>query len=83
MPDFTGDFDQFGLDLKGNRLFLAHSLLFSILTRKRVTALPCIGVHKRGVVPFLAGTLRTNTPTILSKTDSLGLECLRFNATSW
>jgi YVTN family beta-propeller protein len=23
MPDFTGDFDHFGLDLKGNRLFLA------------------------------------------------------------
>src|SRR3981189_819154 len=23
MPGFTGDFDHFGLDLKGNRLFLA------------------------------------------------------------
>jgi hypothetical protein len=23
MPGFTGDFDHFGLDLRGNRLFLA------------------------------------------------------------
>ncbi|HEX4643942.1 MAG TPA: hypothetical protein VH161_10755, partial [Candidatus Acidoferrales bacterium] len=23
MPGFTGDFDHFGIDLKGNRLFLA------------------------------------------------------------
>jgi len=23
MPGYTGDFDHFGLDLKGNRLFLA------------------------------------------------------------
>jgi len=26
MPGFTGDFDHFGLDLKGNRLFLAAEI---------------------------------------------------------
>ena len=41
MPGFTGDFDHFGLDLKGNRLFLASEdqktvEVFDLLTGERV-----------------------------------------------
>src|SRR5712672_681704 len=40
MPGFTGDFDHFGLDLKGNRLFLAAEdqrtvEAFNLKTRER------------------------------------------------
>jgi DNA-binding beta-propeller fold protein YncE len=44
MPDFTGDFDHFGVDLKGKRLFLAaeeHQSVevFELQTGKRITSI--------------------------------------------
>jgi len=48
MPDFTGDFDHFGLDLKGNRLFLAaedHKTVevFDLRTGARVHSIEGFG----------------------------------------
>jgi len=48
MPDFTGDFDHFGLDLKGNRLFLAaedHKTVevFDLWTGARVHSIEGFG----------------------------------------
>ena len=48
MPGFTGDFDHFGLDLKGNRLFLAaeeHKTVevFDLRTGERIHSIPGFG----------------------------------------
>src|SRR5437762_9761095 len=48
MPGFTGDFDHFGLDLKGNRLFLAaeeHKTVevFDLRSGERVHSIPGFG----------------------------------------
>ncbi len=48
MPGFTGDFDHFGLDLKGNRLFLAaeeHKTVevFDLRTGKRIHSIEGFG----------------------------------------
>ncbi len=48
MPGFTGDFDHFGLDRKGNRLFLAaeeHKTVevFDLLTGKRIHSIEGFG----------------------------------------
>ena len=48
MPGFTGDFDHFGLDLKGNRLFLAaeeHKTVevFDLQTGERIHSIPGFG----------------------------------------
>jgi len=48
MPGFIGDFDHFGLDLKGNRLFLAaeeHKTVevFDLLTGKRIHSIEGFG----------------------------------------
>jgi len=48
MPGFTGDFDHFGLDLKGNRLFLASEEqktveVFDLQTGKRIHSIKGFG----------------------------------------
>jgi DNA-binding beta-propeller fold protein YncE len=48
MPGFTGDFDHFGLDLKGNRLFLAAEdqktiEVFDLRTGKRIHSIEGFG----------------------------------------
>ncbi len=48
MPGFTGDFDHFGLDLKGNRLFLAAEVhktveVFDLRTGERVHSIEGFG----------------------------------------
>jgi len=48
MPGFTGDFDHFGLDVKGNRLFLAaeeHKSVevFDLRTGERVQSIDGFG----------------------------------------
>jgi hypothetical protein len=48
MPGFTGDFDHFGLDLKGNRLFLASENqktveVFDLRTGERIHSIPGFG----------------------------------------
>jgi len=48
MPGFTGDFDHFGLDLKGNRLFLASEdqktvEVFDLRTGKRIHSIKGFG----------------------------------------
>src|SRR5712671_6900050 len=48
MPGFTGDFDHFGLDLKGNRLFLAAEVhktveVFDLRTGERVRSIEGFG----------------------------------------
>ena len=48
MPGFMGDFDHFGLDLKGNRLFLASEEqktveVFDLRTGKRIHSVPGFG----------------------------------------
>ncbi len=48
MPDFTGDFDHFGVDLKGSRLFLAaedHKTVevFDLRTGKRIHSIEGFG----------------------------------------
>ena len=48
MPGFTGDFDHFGLDLKGNRLFLAAEdqktvEVFELRTGKRIHSIEGFG----------------------------------------
>ena len=48
MPGFTGDFDHFGLDLKGNRLFLASENqktveVFDLRTGKRIHSITGFG----------------------------------------
>src|SRR5712692_7535403 len=48
MPGFTGDFDHFGLDLKGNRLFLAaeeHKTVevFDLRTGERIHSIEGFG----------------------------------------
>jgi DNA-binding beta-propeller fold protein YncE len=48
MPGFTGDFDHFGLDLKGNRLFLASEdqktvELFDLRTGERIHSIKGFG----------------------------------------
>src|SRR5580765_5029620 len=48
MPGFTGDFDHFGLDLKGNRLFLAAEdkktvEVFDLRTGERIHSIPGFG----------------------------------------
>src|ERR1700730_1384174 len=48
MPEFTGDFDHFGLDLKGNRLFLATEdqkpvEVFNLRTGKRIHSIEGFG----------------------------------------
>jgi DNA-binding beta-propeller fold protein YncE len=48
MPGFTGDFDHFGSDLKGNRLFLAAELaktveIFDLKTGARTGSIPGFG----------------------------------------
>ena len=48
MPGFTGDFDHFGLDLKGNRLFLASEdqktvEVFDVRTGERTHSIPGFG----------------------------------------
>jgi hypothetical protein len=48
MPGFTGDFDHFGLDLKGNRLFLASEdqktvEVFDLRTGKRTHSITGFG----------------------------------------
>jgi hypothetical protein len=48
MPGFTGDFDHFGLDLKGNRLFLAAEIhktveVFDLLTGERTHSIEGFG----------------------------------------
>src|SRR5882762_10118139 len=48
MPNFSGDFDHFGLDLKGKRLFLAaeeHKSVevFDLLTGKRIHSIEGFG----------------------------------------
>ncbi|OLB85633.1 MAG: hypothetical protein AUI17_05450 [Acidobacteriales bacterium 13_2_20CM_2_55_5] len=48
MPGFTGDFDHFGLDLRGNRLFLAaeeHKTVevFDLRTGKRIHSVEGFG----------------------------------------
>src|SRR5258705_608627 len=48
MPGFTGDFDHFGLDLKGNRLFLASEdqktvEVFDLRTGERVHSIEGFG----------------------------------------
>jgi DNA-binding beta-propeller fold protein YncE len=48
MPGFTGDFDHFGLDLKGNRLFLASEVqktveVFDLRTGERLHSIPGFG----------------------------------------
>jgi len=48
MPGFTGDFDHFGLDLKGNRLFLATEdqktvEVFNLRTGKRIHSIEGFG----------------------------------------
>jgi DNA-binding beta-propeller fold protein YncE len=48
MPGFTGDFDHFGLDLKGNRLFLAAEdkktvEVFDLQTGKRIHSIEGFG----------------------------------------
>src|ERR1700733_9827937 len=48
MPGFTGDFDHFGLDLKGNRLFLASEdqktvEVFNLRTGERVHSIEGFG----------------------------------------
>jgi DNA-binding beta-propeller fold protein YncE len=48
MPGFTGDFDHFGLDLKGNRLFLASEIqktveVFDLRTGERIHSIKGFG----------------------------------------
>ncbi len=48
MPGFTGDFDHFGLDLKGNRLFLASEdqktvEVFDVRTGERIHSIKGFG----------------------------------------
>jgi len=48
MPGFTGDFDHFGLDLKGNRLFLASEVqktveVFDLRTGERIHSIKGFG----------------------------------------
>src|SRR4029077_4017418 len=48
MPGFTGDFDHFGLDLKGNRLFLAAEdqktvEVFDLRTGKHIRSIEGFG----------------------------------------
>src|SRR5258706_12429694 len=48
MPGFTGDFDHFGLDLKGNRLFLASEdqktvEVFDLQTGARMNSIKVLG----------------------------------------
>src|ERR1700686_4002666 len=48
MPGFTGDFDHFGLDLKGNRLFLASEdqktvEVFDLRSGKRIHSIAGFG----------------------------------------
>src|SRR6266404_5807173 len=48
MPDFTGDFDHFGVDLKGSRLFLAAEdqktvEVFDLRTGKRIHSIAGFG----------------------------------------
>src|SRR5882757_6299731 len=48
MPGFTGDFDHFGADLRGNRLFLAAELaktveIFDLKTGARTGSIPGFG----------------------------------------
>src|SRR5712671_4219151 len=48
MPDFTGDFDHFGVDLKGSRLFLAAEdqktvEVFNLRTGKRIHSIEGFG----------------------------------------
>lgn len=48
MPGFTGDFDHFGLDLRGNRLFLASENqktveVFDLRTGNRIQSIPGFG----------------------------------------
>src|SRR6202158_6296382 len=48
MPGFTGDFDHFGLDLKGNRLFLASEdpktvEVFDLQTEERIHSIKGFG----------------------------------------
>src|ERR1700731_3484875 len=48
MPSFTGDFDHFGLDTKGHRLFLASEdqktvEVFDLRTGQRIHSIPGFG----------------------------------------
>src|SRR5467141_1419784 len=48
MPGFTGDFDHFGVDLKGNRLFLASEVqktveVFDLRTGQRIHSIKGFG----------------------------------------
>jgi hypothetical protein len=48
MPGFTGDFDHFGLDVKGNRLFLASEdqktvEVFDLGTGERIQSIKGFG----------------------------------------
>jgi hypothetical protein len=63
MPDFTGDFDHFGVDLTGKRLFLAaeeHQSVevFDLQTGKRITSItnfeqPYVMVYLPGSNPLV------------------------------
>src|SRR6266404_2750504 len=66
MPGFTGDFDHFGLDLKGNRLFLASEVqktveVFDLRTGERIHSIK--GFGQPLTMAYLAESDRLVVPT--------------------
>jgi hypothetical protein len=74
MPGFTGDFDHFGLDLKGNRLFLAaeeHKTVevFDLQTGHGSIALKVSGIPMMDYLP------EANQLVVTDGDDRGGLTC--------
>lgn len=69
MPGFTGDFDHFGVDLRGNRLFLASEEqktveVFNLRTGERVHSITPVFAAKKSWVQLRSNNGRTRSKTV-------------------